>query len=167
MIYIIVRLDWQLALVALAISPILYLSTRISRRQLRNQSRDVKRLESSALGIVQEVLTSIRVVKAFVREDHEEDRYVLRANEGLRARLRQATLEGGLGVVVGLTTAIGTAAVLYIGVSHVQSGQLTLGQLLLVMGYLSQLYEPLKTISRKTASMQSTRKRGARIRASR
>jgi ATP-binding cassette subfamily B protein len=155
MVYVIVSLDWQLALVALAISPILFIATRFNRRRLRRQSRDVMKLESSALGIIQEVLTSMRVVKAFVREDQEEERFVTRSSEGMRARLRLAVVEGALDVIVGLTTAIGTAAVLYIGVTHVQTEQLTLGELLLVMGYLSQLYEPLKTISRKTASMQS------------
>jgi ATP-binding cassette subfamily B protein len=60
-----------------------------------------------------------------------------------------------LGMMLGLTTAIGTAAAIYLGVRHVQSGVLTLGSLLLLMGYLSQLYEPLRTISRRIASMQS------------
>jgi ATP-binding cassette subfamily B protein len=54
-----------------------------------------------------------------------------------------------------MITAIGTAAVLFVGVRHVQLGILTLGSLLLVMGYLAQLYEPLSTISRKTASLQA------------
>ena len=58
-------------------------------------------------------------------------------------------------MMLGLTTAIGTAAAIYIGVRHVQSGVLTLGSLLLLMGYLAQLYEPLRTISRRIASMQS------------
>ena len=56
MVSIIVRLDWQLALVALAISPILFVTTRYNRRRLRRQSRDVKKVESSALGITQKVL---------------------------------------------------------------------------------------------------------------
>jgi ATP-binding cassette subfamily B protein len=50
--------------------------------------------------------------------------------------------------------AAGTAAVLLIGIGHVRSGALTLGELLMVMGYLAQLYEPLRTISRKAASLQ-------------
>src|SRR4030095_7604871 len=52
-------------------------------------------------------------------------------------------------------TAVGTSAILLIGVRHVQSGLLTLGELLLVLGYLAQLYGPLKTISKKIARMQS------------
>jgi ATP-binding cassette subfamily B protein len=155
MLYVTFRVDWQLALVALAVSPLLFLLARIYRRRLRRQSRQVKELESAALSVVQEVLTVLRVVKAFGQEDREQERYVHRANEGMQARLRYAFAEGGLGLFLGMTTGMGTAIVLLIGVRHVQSGMLTLGSLLLVMGYLSQLYGPLRTISRKVASVQS------------
>jgi ATP-binding cassette subfamily B protein len=104
--------------------------------------------------VIQEVLTSVRVVKAFAQEDREQSRFIRRSSEGVRARIHLAAVEGGMGFILGVTTAVGTAAVLYIGVRHVQTGQLTLGALLLIMGYLSQLYEPLTTISRKVASMQ-------------
>ncbi len=155
MLYLILQIDWQLGLVAVAISPMLFWITRLYRRNLREQSRQVKRTESRALSVVQEVLTSLRVVKAFGQEDREQERFVRRSTEGLRARIRYSLAEGGLGLLLGMTTAIGTAAVLYIGVVHVQSGLLSLGSLLLVMGYLSQLYSPLQTISRKIARFQT------------
>jgi ATP-binding cassette subfamily B protein len=69
--------------------------------------------------------------------------------------MRYKLSSGLLGLLLGVTTAFGTAAVLFIGVSNVMAGVLTLGSLLLIMGYLSQLYSPLKTISRKVASLQS------------
>jgi ATP-binding cassette subfamily B protein len=155
MIYVTARIDWQLALVALGVSPILFVVTQIYRRRLRKQSREVRKLESSAMSVVQEVLSAIRVVKAFGQERREQERFVRRSGEGMRARIRLALAEGGLGLVVGLTIALGTSAVLFIGVGHVQAGVLTLGELLLVMGYLAQLYAPLKTMSRKVASLQS------------
>jgi ATP-binding cassette subfamily B protein len=155
MLYVILQIDWQLGLVALAISPLLFWITRLYRRNLREQSRQVKRIESGALSVVQEVLSSLRVVKAFGQEDREQERFVLRSEEGLRARVRYSLAEGGLGLLLGMTTAIGTAAVLYIGIVHVQRGILSLGGLLLVMGYLSQLYSPLRTISRKIARLQT------------
>jgi len=107
------------------------------------------------MSVIQEVLAALRVVKAFGQEDREQGRFVRQSNEGMRARIRLSLAEGGLGLLLGLTTAIGTAAVLFIGVRNVQSGTLTLGELLLLMSYLSQLYSPLKTISRKVASLQS------------
>src|SRR5437870_146844 len=72
----------------------------------------------------------------------------------MKVRLRLASLEGSFNVLVGLATAFGMAAVLLIGVRHVGAGVLTRAALLLVMAYMNQLYEPLKTISRKAATLQ-------------
>src|SRR5213594_1775017 len=108
MIYVMTRIDWQLALIALAISPCLVVTGRFFRR----------------------------------------------STEGMMVRLRLAGLEGSFNVLVGLATAAGMAAVLLIGVRHVGAGVLTLGELLMVMAYMNQLYEPLKTISRKAATLQ-------------
>src|SRR5512135_753557 len=155
MLSVTARLDWQLAAVALAVAPILFTLSRSFRRRMRGQSRAVKKLESSALHVVQEVLGALRVVKAFNQEPRETERFLGRAREGVAARLQLALIEGRFGLWVGLTTAAGTAAVLYLGVGHVRAGVLTLGELLMVMSYLAQLYQPLSTISRKAASLQS------------
>ncbi len=155
MVAVTARLDWQLALVALAVSPVLFILSRTYRRRMRGQARAVKKLESSALQVVQEVLGALRVVKAFGQERRETERFATRAREGLVARLRLALIEGRFGLWVGLTTAAGTAAVLFLGVSHVRAGVLTLGELLMAMSYLAQLYQPLSTISRKAAGLQS------------
>src|SRR5437588_11682868 len=154
MIAVTARLDWQLALVALAISPPLFFLSGVYRPRMRSQSRHVKRLESSALAVVQETLGALRVVKAFRQEARETGRFVHRSREGVTARIRLAVLEGGYGLLIGLVTALGMAAVLLIGVGHVRAGTLTLGQLLMVLGYLGQLYEPLKTMSRKATGLQ-------------
>ena len=154
MIYVMTRIDWQLALIALAISPGLVVTARAFRPRLRRRSREVKRLDSAALGIVQEVLGALRVVKAFGQETREEQRFVGRSREAMRARMRVAYLEGGYHALVGLTTVAGTAAALLIGIGHVRSGLVTLGELLMVMGYLNQLYAPLRTISQKAATLQ-------------
>src|SRR5438876_2377737 len=154
MVYVMARIDWPIAVIALGISPGLIIAARVFRPRLRRQSRALKKLDSHALGIVQEILGALRVVKAFGQEGREEQRFVQRAREAMRASLRLAGLDGSYQLVVGMTAAVGTAAVLLIGISHVLAGVLTLGELLLVMGYLSQLYEPLRTISRKVATLQ-------------
>lgn len=155
MLYITFRIDWQLALVALTVSPILFIITRIYRRRLRQQSREIKKFESAALSVVQEVLIALRVVKAFGQEDYEQERFARRSSESMWARIRLSLAEGGLDLLLGLTTAVGTAVVLFVGVRNVQAGILTLGELLFVMGYLVQLYGPLKIIGKKVASLQS------------
>lgn len=155
MIYITFRLDWQLAIVAMGVSPILFMVASIYRRQLRKKYKEVKILESNAFSVVQEVLTALRVVKAFGQEDHEQERFVNRSDDTVDAWVHLTITEEVLGLILGLTTATGTAFVIYLGILHVQTGLLTLGDLLLVMGYLAQLYGPLKTISKKVTSLQS------------
>lgn len=155
MIYVTAALDWQLALVGLAISPLLFLILQLYRARLRKQWGEVEELETSAFSVVQEVLVALRAVKAFAQEEREDDRFIRRSGESARARVRFAVVEGAVKLLIGLATAIGTAVALYVGMRQVQSGALTLGELLLVMGYLVQLYEPLRAISGMTANLQS------------
>jgi ATP-binding cassette subfamily B protein len=156
MIYVTARIDWQLSLVALAVSPVLLLLARVSSRRLRHRWYEVKELQSSAMSVIQEVLAAVRVVKAFGQEDREHERFVRHASQGMWGQVRLAVIEGGFDLLVGLTVAGGTAAALFIGVLHVQSGTLTLGELLVVMAYLTQLYGPLQTITKKAAELQSS-----------
>jgi ATP-binding cassette, subfamily B, bacterial len=155
MIVVIVRLDWVLAIVALAVCPPLFALSRRYRPRMRRQSRQIKKLESFALAVVQETLGALAVVKAFGQEARETDRFARRSSEGVAARIRLALMEGRYGMLVGVTSALGTGAVLLIAVQHVRADLLSLGQLLMVLTYLGQLYEPLKTISKKAAGIQS------------
>src|SRR5262249_4839479 len=123
---------------------------------MRRRYRGVKKMESSALNVVQEVLGALRVVKAFGRHDRELDRFFDQSRAGARERVRLTAAEGLFGLLVNLATGTGTAVVLYVGILNVQSGILTLGELLLVMAYLSQLYRPLETISKTVADVQSS-----------
>jgi ATP-binding cassette subfamily B protein len=147
-------LDWQLGLVAGIVLPLLLIVSARSRRRLRQQAREVKKLESGALGIVHEVLAALRVVKAFGQEPREHERFLHHSHIGMRARLRLVLAQNGYGMAIRLTIAAGTAAVLFLGAQHVQQGALTLGELLLVLGYLALVYDPLKTISRKAGGLQ-------------
>src|SRR5207245_11725683 len=104
-----------LALAARVVSPRLFVLSRLHRPRMRRQSRQVKKLESSALAVVQETLGALRVVKAFGQESRETDRFVHRSTEGVTARIRMALMEGRYGMLVGLTSVLGTAAVLFIG----------------------------------------------------
>jgi ATP-binding cassette subfamily B protein len=74
----------------------------------------------------------------------------------MRSRIRLTAIQSGYSLAVGMTLAAGTAAVLFIGVRHVQAGQLTLGSLLLVLGYLAALYVPLQTVSSSINTLQSS-----------
>jgi len=153
--WVILGINTQLTLVALAVVPPLALLTSGFRRRMRSQYRQSKRLDSSAMGVVHEVLGSFRVVKAFGREQAEQDRFVTHGQRSLRAKVRITASEGLLSLLVNAVTAIGTGAVLFVGIRQVQDGSLTLGALLVVLSYLSRLYAPVKTITKKMSSLQN------------
>ena len=79
MIYVTMRLDAQLALIALTVCPVLLFLTRYFGVRVRRRWKDVKQLESSANAVVHEALGSMRVVRAFGREEHEQTRFVGRS----------------------------------------------------------------------------------------
>src|SRR2546430_11993830 len=155
MIVVTARLDWQLALVALAVSPPLFVLSRLYRPRMRRQHRHIKKLESSALAVVQETLGALRVVNAFGREQRETDPVAQPSREGVAGRNPQTLPERRHGRLGGGPTSALAGAVLFIGVRHVQANLLTLGQLLMAVTYFGQLYEPLKTGSKKAATLQS------------
>jgi ATP-binding cassette subfamily B protein len=153
MIYVMARLNWLLALVALAVAPLLAVLIGSYDRRTEGKYGQVNRIESSAIKVVQETLGAIRVVKAFGREDRENARFVRYSSTGVTAHVRVAYAEGLFGLLVNLTIAAGTALVLYIGIRSILAGSLTLGGLLMVMAYLLELYGPLETISAQIATL--------------
>jgi ATP-binding cassette subfamily B protein len=163
MIVVMAAINWQLALVALAVIPVLFLITALSNRRLRTGWEETKAHESTAYTVVQEVLTGLRVVKAFGQEDREHGRFLSHSGQGMRARVRLAFLDGTFNLLFGLTLAVGTALVLFLGGRQVQSGDLRLGDLVLVMGYLAQLYLPVHIVSKSVATMQNALASAARV----
>ena len=154
MIVIMGNMDPALAGVALAVVPILFVMThRFSKRVLEDWHK-VKELESSAATVIQEVLGALRVVKAFGQERREEERFVERAGREVRANVRVVRAQSVFYAGIALVLAAGTASALYLGVRHVQSGKLTVGDLTLVMAYLAQLYHPLEALSTKLTELQ-------------
>ena len=135
MIYVTARIDWQLALVSIAMAPALFLTFWAYRSRLRRQWHDTKRLESAALSVVHEALESVRVVKAFGQEGREQRRFVDRSASSVAARLRLALAEGWFGLAIGLIMGSAMAAVLFLGTRRVLAGALTVGDLTLVMGF--------------------------------
>ena len=156
MIYVTARIDLQLALVALAVAPVLLVLLRGYKSRLRGQWRAAKRLDSEALAVVHEALDALRVVKAFGQEDRERDRFVGRAQRSARAQIDLAHAEGTFGMLIGLVIGLGMGAVLFLGSQKVLAGTLSLGNLVLIMGYLQQLYDPLKTASKKAGDLQGS-----------
>lgn len=154
LLYVTMRLDWKLSLISLAVSPVLFLLARRSGHQARRGWEGIKKLDSSAMLVLHEALGSIRVVKAFGQEQFEDHRFRLRSRHRMQEQIKVASRMATFSGLISATIAAGTAVALWIGVRHVQSGVLTLGDLLLVMAYMAQLYEPLRTVSSKLPELQ-------------
>jgi len=156
MILVMMLFDWELALIALIVAPFMFLFTMIYRQRLRRGWRKVKSSESAALSAAQESLSASRVVKAFGQEERENEQFLSRYTESASAALK-VFVEGGVyNLLVGVVTAIGLAAVLYVGIGHVQAGVLTLGGLLIVNYYLTQIYVPLRDIGKRVLDLQQS-----------
>jgi ATP-binding cassette, subfamily B, bacterial len=148
-------IDWQMALIALVILPLLILLTRDFGRRLRRKWAEVKTSESSTMNVVHEALSAGRVVKAFGRESHEHRRFLTLAVDCMAGRNHLAFLGSTFDFSISMVISGGMATALYLGISHVQAGMLTLGNLLMLMAYLGQLAEPLAEITKKIADVQS------------
>jgi ATP-binding cassette, subfamily B, bacterial len=155
MLYVTAQIDRSLALVALAITPILFLLSAGCSRVVRRCSHEIKVLDSSAMSVIQEVLGSIRLIKAFGQESREHERFVRHSSLRMTEQVKLAMWQALFNVLIGLTIAGGTAAALYIGVRHVHAGLLSVGSLLVVMAYIAQMYQPLQLLSTKTTDLQA------------
>ena len=155
MIVVLERIDWRLALLALAVAPVLFLLTRWCSHRVRSGSYQVKELDSSAMSVVQEVLSLLPVVKAFGQEDREHARFVRRSSSRMQGQVRLAIIQGKYNLAIGFTLALGTAAALLMGTHEVRAGIITVGDLVLVMAYLAQFYEPLRLVSTRLTDLQS------------
>jgi len=154
MIVVTARMDLVLALIALTITPALFLLSLGCSRIVRKRSETIKNLDSSALAVIQEVIGSIRVIKAFGQENREHARFVRRSAKRMSQQVRLSIQQAVFNVLIGLTIAIGTAAALYFGVRHVRAGTLTIGSLLMIMAYIAQIYQPLQTLTGKVTDLQ-------------
>jgi ATP-binding cassette subfamily B protein len=154
MLYVIALIDWKLAMIAVALVPILFLWVRIWGKWLRKQWMSAKQFQSSAMSVIQESLLSLRLVKAFGTEDREQARFADQAVAGMKGQMQVAITQGTFDLATGLTLAVGTATALFIGVRDVQTGTITLGDFLLVWAYLAQLFGPLQLMGNKLSTLQ-------------
>jgi len=156
MFIITVRLDWQLALISIAVLPVLYCIHSFHLEKSRASWALVKESEGKAIGVIQEALNCIRVVKAFNKEEQEADKFRDKAQNNLGRYMSAIKNETIFGMLVSGTIALASASALYVGVGHVQSGLLSLGNFLVVMSYLAQLFKPIETFSKQISSTQSS-----------
>jgi ATP-binding cassette, subfamily B, bacterial len=156
MVVVMFMINWHFALIALSLIPLLFVLTRISTQSLLKQWRKVKEDESLSMSVVHEVLNSIRVVKAFGQEEEQGDRFMNQADQAVKGQLKVGWIGASYYFKVEVLFAAGTALFIYLGAVNVSSGKMTLGNLTLVLAYLTQIYGPLVKIARNLNDIQSS-----------
>ncbi|HXM74950.1 MAG TPA: ABC transporter ATP-binding protein [Chthoniobacterales bacterium] len=151
---IMVRLDWQLTLLSLAIVPLIVGAIYFFARRIRRESTFIQEQESAMLAQAQEGLSSIRMVHAFGREEFEVLQFHQQASQSLQANLRLTLTNVNSALVISTLMVIGTAAMYYVGTLHVLAGTLTLGSLLVFSAYLLMLYQPLESLTYTAWAME-------------
>src|SRR5438552_10462164 len=151
---IMLRLDWQLTLVSLAIVPLIVGAIYFFAHRIRRESTSIQEQESALLAQAQEGLSSVRMVHAFGREEWEVRQFHLQAQQSLHANLRLTLTNVNSALVISTLMVLGTAAMYYLGTLHVLAGTLSLGSLLVFSAYLLMLYQPLESLTYTAWAME-------------
>ena len=150
MIGVMFYLNWRFTLIALSVMPVLFVVVYRYTRRIKKASRAVRKKEGELLSVVEEVLTSIRVVKAFAREDYEQKRFDAESLANVEAGLEARSLKAKLAPVVEVIVAIGTCLVLWYGARLALAGELSAGVLIVFLLYLGKMYKPMRDLSKMT-----------------
>src|ERR671915_73535 len=140
-------LQWQLALVALVVTPIFLLVAKRFSGLIKHASREKRRRSGSLSAVAEESLANQMLVQASNRQDAELRRFE-RENEGIiEAQLASTRIRGLFGPLVDLVELLGVMFVIVLGTVAVTSGDLTIGGLVVFITYLTQLYGPVQDLS--------------------
>lgn len=156
MLAVMFYINWRFTLIALSVAPFLFIVVYSFTRRIKQASRDVRKKEGEVISVVQEVLSSIRVVKAFARENYEQERFEHQSLESVETALRARSLKAKLTPLVEVITAAGTCLVLWYGVRLVIAGEMTTGSLLVFFLYLGKMYKPMRELSKMTDTLSKT-----------
>jgi ATP-binding cassette, subfamily B, bacterial len=148
MIGVMFYINWRFTFIALSIVPALFVVVYTFTRRIRKASRAVRKNESQLVSIVQEVLTSMRVVKAFAREDFEVLRFETQSRENVETALEARSIKAKLTPIVDVMVAIGTCLVLGYGARLALNGNLSAGVLVVFLLYLGKMYKPMRELSK-------------------
>jgi ATP-binding cassette subfamily B protein len=163
MLIVLFPMDPLLTILALTIVPLLFVLISAFNNKIVVVATEVRDLDSRVYSLVQWGMAAIKVVQAFTKEEEEHRRFMGASQDSLRATLRlynwQTLYSGAVNVVI----ALGTAVVIYAGARSVMSGTLSLGQLIIFISYLAQLYNPINQITQSWGLIAGARVGAARV----
>jgi ABC-type multidrug transport system fused ATPase/permease subunit len=149
-------LNWDFTLIIVAVTPFMLVLASRFKNVVKKATHEVRKQQSNMVSVVQQGLESMRVVKAFGRQDLEQQELseVSRAtvDAALKARRVKALLSPMVAVIVSLCTAV----VLWRGSSLILAGTMTAGSLIVFLSYLTQFFKPVKDLATITNQIAQT-----------
>jgi ABC-type multidrug transport system fused ATPase/permease subunit len=154
MVLIVLRLDWQTVVVALAVAPISWVMVRWSNKHFKDRMKRLWEMQSVCETIVQEVLSCLRVVKAFGQEEREQRRFEAQSWATLRRQWRLDAQQSLFWECLSWVTRLSRHLIMLLAAFHVLSGQLTVGGMLVILSYVSDIHGPIEEIGATLADAQ-------------
>jgi len=152
MFVVMLFLDWKFTLIAMAVTPFLFLFVQRFTHLVKQSTKQVRAKQSEIVSAVEESLGAIRVIQAFAQGDVEEEKLAKRSLESVDAALSARKIKALLGPVMDVVAAIGTALVLWYGASLVLANEMTAGSLVVFLLYLGKMFKPMQDLAKMTNS---------------
>ncbi|MFN7036065.1 MAG: ABC transporter ATP-binding protein [Bellilinea sp.] len=156
-------INWKLALIVLAILPVLFYVAYEFRKRILGEFRNVRKMNSKITGAFNENITGVRVVKALCREDANLEEFKTLTADMYRSSYRAAWLSALFLPSVQLVSAIALAAIVWYGGWQVQVGGMTVGGIQAFVSYVTFMMWPIQDLARVFAEMQHAIASGERI----
>lgn len=156
-------INWRMALIIIAIIPVLILVAYQFRKRILTEYREVRRINSRITGAYNENIQGVRVTKSLAREDQDLREFQTLSGSMFRASYRAAWLSALFLPAVQLITAVGVAAVVWYGGLQTQIGQMTIGDIQAFIGYVTFMLWPIQEMARVFAQMQQSIASGERV----
>jgi ATP-binding cassette subfamily B protein/subfamily B ATP-binding cassette protein MsbA len=150
-------LNPPLTLVSLAIVPVLLLVMKRFGSRMTQRGTDAQRADSLVTSFVQQSIAALPLIQSYTREALEENAFTARTSVAMEKRLSQHSWELIYWLAISAVFALGTATIIWIGSRQVLAGKLTVGELLIFLAYLAQLYEPLNQLSHVGATIANAK----------
>ncbi len=147
MLAVLMPIDARLTLVSLTVVPLLFALIAVFNRRIAALATEVRERESHVYSLVQWAMSSVKLVQAFTQEEDEYRRFMGASRASLGATLRLYSWQTLYSAAVNGLVAAGTALVVYVGARSVMGGRLTIGELVVFISYLAQLYQPVNQIT--------------------
>jgi len=157
------HLNLRLAAIAMVAVPILLLSIKVFGRAMRVRGTAAQQAEGKVYALIHQGITALPLIQSHAREQHERERFMTQTEAARQQKMAQQGLEvfywGSISVILSACT----LGVTWVGAQQVLNSTMTVGELLVFLAYVAQLFEPLNQLSQVGATLSSARASTRRV----